>query len=329
MAGDDNDVLVGGADDDRIVGDRGNDSSAAAPATTHWSGATGTATTRWTARTGSIASRSTLDDADDVFNRHGRERQGPQFDRTNAPFTLDIGSSEVLELNTHGGDDTLTVAAGRGRPARRQRRRRLRRRQLRAAPRPTSSSAAWRQRARPAARARRGRRAGRQRPPEDPRRRADLGRGGAGTDSAQADAIDALDGIENADVPAPPAPPVPPAIDSKGTALRVVNKTITSKIKRGIYTARVRVECPAAEFGGCKGTLSLLTAKTVRIGGVRVQALLGAKNTTLKAGQRKTVAIKLPRGVGRFANRNRTLSSCARRASAGTRRATSRPAPRS
>ena len=36
--------------------------------------------------------------------------------------------------------------------------------------------------------------------------------------------------------------------------MRVVSKTITSKIKRGIYTANVRVECPATEPGGCKGS---------------------------------------------------------------------------
>ena len=84
----------------------------------------------------------------------------------------------------------------------------------------------------------------------------DLARGGAGTDSAVADAADVLAEIESADVP--------PAADTKATALRVISKRINSKLRRGIYTARVRVECPAVETGGCKGTLSLLTAKSLR-----------------------------------------------------------------
>ena len=45
--------------------------------------------------------------ADDVSSlkvENGRVR----YDRTNAPFNLIVGSSEVFELNTFGGKDTLT-----------------------------------------------------------------------------------------------------------------------------------------------------------------------------------------------------------------------------
>jgi hypothetical protein len=45
----------------------------------------------------------------------------------------------------------------------------------------------------------------------------------------------------------------------------------------------------------------------VRIGGVKLQALLGSKSYSLEAGQRKTLSIKLPKGVSRFA-RNRKLA---------------------
>ena len=46
--------------------------------------------------------------ADDVSSlkvENGRVR----YDRTNAPFNLSIGTSEVFELNTFGGKDTLTT----------------------------------------------------------------------------------------------------------------------------------------------------------------------------------------------------------------------------
>ncbi len=51
--------------------------------------------------------------------------------------------------------------------------------------------------------------------------------------------------------PIPPAPPGPVA-DTKGTAVTVLSRTITSKLKRGTYTARIRIECRAAEAGGCR-----------------------------------------------------------------------------
>ena len=35
-----------------------------------------------------------------------------RYDRVNAPFGLNIASSEVFELNTFGGNDTLAVSPG-------------------------------------------------------------------------------------------------------------------------------------------------------------------------------------------------------------------------
>ena len=64
--------------------------------------------------------------ADDVSTlkvENGRVR----YDRTNAPFNLSVGTSEVFELNTFGGNDTLTTVAEPADHARRRPRRRRRR----------------------------------------------------------------------------------------------------------------------------------------------------------------------------------------------------------
>ena len=131
---------------------------------------------------------------------------------------------------------------------------------------------------------------------------ADLARGGTGTDSAQADREDVLTDVENADVPA-----APPAADTQGTAARVLNKRITSKLKRGVYTAKIRVSCPASEAGGCNGVLVLQTARTVSLGGTRFHAVIASKRYTLAQGQTKTLKVKLPKGV-RALSRRGTLS---------------------
>ena len=51
------------------------------------------------------------------------------FDRVNlVPFSLDIGTTESLEVNGHGGDDTITGARRARRPDRARLRRRRRQR---------------------------------------------------------------------------------------------------------------------------------------------------------------------------------------------------------
>ena len=52
------------------------------------------------------------------------------YARTNAPFTLDVASSELFELNTFGGNDTLDHGPGARRADRRRRGRGLGRRPL-------------------------------------------------------------------------------------------------------------------------------------------------------------------------------------------------------
>jgi Ca2+-binding RTX toxin-like protein len=295
------DTLNSGAGGDRLVGNPGNDvmNAGSGDDTLVWNNGDGT--DDMNGEDGLDRIEDNLGAADDVSKVKvvgGKVR----YDRINAPFGLNIATSEVLELNTFGGNDSLDVEPGVG--------------ALIAIVADAGSGndrlnggdeadtffgglgddtlepgagfdAVDGQDGNDTLRVRDG--------------AGDLARGGAGTDNAQADAADVLADIESADVT--------PGPDTKGTALRVISKRITSKLKRGIYTAKVRVECPATEPGGCKGTLSLLTARSVRINGVKVPSvLLASKSYTLRPGQRKTLSLKLPKGVGRIANRNRTLS---------------------
>jgi Ca2+-binding RTX toxin-like protein len=292
------DTITTGDGPDRLIGDRGDDvlNGAAGDDTLVWNNGDGT--DQMNGGDGLDRIEDNLGAADDVSTVKvvgGKVR----YDRVNAPFGLDIASSEVLELNTFGGNDTLDVAPGVG--------------SLIAI---TADGGAGNDRLdggdeadtfsgglgndtlEPGAGADTvDGQAG-----DDTLRvrdgAGDLARGGPGTDSAQADAADVLSEVENADVP---APVVTPPADTRGTALQVISRTITSKLTRGAFTARVRVQCPTAEAGGCTGSLSLLTARPVRIGGVKVQALLGSKSYALKGGETRTLSIKLPKGVNRLA----------------------------
>ncbi|MGZ8633234.1 MAG: calcium-binding protein [Solirubrobacteraceae bacterium] len=300
QGGDGVDTLSGGAGDDRIVGNPGNDAM---------NGGAGDDTMVWNNGDGNDTMNGD-DGLDRIENNLGAAPDVSQisvvagkvhYARTNAPFTLDVATSEVFELNTFGGNDTLDVQPGVG-----------------ALIAITADAGSGDDRLNggdeadtfsgglgndtldPGA----GADSVDGQAGDDTLKvrdgAADFANGGIGTDSAVADVVDALAGVETADVPPPN-----PAADTKATAVRILSRNITSKLKRGTYTARVRIECPAAEAGGCKGTLALLTANKVRIGGVKVQALLGSKSYSLKAGQRRTLAIKLPKGVGRFANKRK------------------------
>ena len=293
------DITTGGATD-RIVGDRGNDilNAGGGDDTMVWGNGDGD--DQMNGQDGLDRIENNLGDAPDV-SQISVVAGKVHYARTNAPFTLDVATSEVFELNTFGGNDTLDVQPGVG-----------------ALIAITADAGSGDDRLNggdeadtffgglgndtlePGA----GADAVDGEAGDDTLKvrdgAPDFANGGVGTDSAVADVVDALAGVESADVPPPN-----PAADTKGTAVRILSRNITSKLKKGIYTARVRVECPAAEAGGCKGTLALLTANKVRIGGVKVQALLGSKSYSLKAGQRRTLAIKLPKGVGRFAKKRK------------------------
>jgi Ca2+-binding RTX toxin-like protein len=300
------DTLSGGAGADRIAGNQGNDTD---------NGGAGDDTLVW----------NNGDATDNLNGQDGLDRieanmsggspgdamtlkpagANVRFDRTNlVPFGLNIASSEVFELNGLGGDDTLTTAPGLGALI-----------SVVADGGPGNDAftggdesdtyfgglgddwldpgagigdAVDGQAGNDTLKVRDG--------------FADLARGGAGTDNATADREDVLVDVETADVP-----PAPPAADTTGTAARVTTKRVTSKLKKGVYTAKIRVSCPASEAGGCKGTLVLQTARTVSLGGTRFHAIVATKRYTLNRGQAKTLKVKLPKGV-RALSRRGTLS---------------------
>jgi hypothetical protein len=133
----------------------------------------------------------------------------------------------------------------------------------------------------------------------------DLVRGGAGKDSAQTDAItvDAIDGVETID-----ATPSPPAPDT--TALLPILGHITVVRSHGHLIARVPLSCPAAETSGCQTTVTLTTARTIRLGRVRAMLVLGSNSVSLRGGKRRTLSIPLAAGVATLARHGRFRPAC-------------------
>jgi Ca2+-binding RTX toxin-like protein len=300
--GDDNDTLTGGGNNDRLVGDRGADTM---------NGGDGEDTTVWNNGDGSdVMNGEAGVDRVEVNGANTNETftiapngARAKFDRTSAgAFSLDIGTAEALDLRALAGDDSFTASAGTG--------------ALLAV---TADGGAGNDtltgaeetdtflagsgndtitggngadlldgqdgddtiRARDA--------------------QGDLVRGGAGTDSAQTDqtSVDAVDGVESLDALAAAAPP--PAADTRATAATVRTRRANVTIRRGRASTRLSIACPAAEAGGCVGTVTLLSAKKVKIGSSRVIAVLGSARYSLRAGQRRTVTIALPKGVRKLA----------------------------
>jgi Ca2+-binding RTX toxin-like protein len=296
QGGDGVDTLNGGAGGDRILGNPGNDvmNGNGGDDVLVWNNGDGT--DDMNGEDGLDRIEDNLGAAADVSQLKvvgGKVR----YDRVNAPFGLNIASSEVFELNTFGGNDTLDVSpgvsaliavvadAGSGDD------------------RFTGSDGPETffggsgndaldggaglgdvldgQEGDDALSVRDG--------------APDLARGGIGTDSATADFADVLVDVENRDVSAGP--------DTRATAARVLTRRVTSRLRRGTYTARIRVECPAAEAGGCTGTLALATASKLNVRGVKVNVAVASKRFKLNAGQRRTLSVKLPKGVRALSRR--------------------------
>jgi Ca2+-binding RTX toxin-like protein len=142
----------------------------------------------------------------------------------------------------------------------------------------------------------------------------DLVRGGTGTDSAQTDAltVDAVDGVEAIDAtppppppppPTPPPPTPPPVTDTKALLPSLGHIAVVRS--HGHLVARVPLSCPAAETGGCRTTVTLTTARTVRLGRVRATVVLGSGGVSLRGGQRRTLSISLASGVAALARHSR------------------------
>jgi Ca2+-binding RTX toxin-like protein len=128
----------------------------------------------------------------------------------------------------------------------------------------------------------------------------DLVRGGVGTDSAQTDqvTVDAIDGVESLD-----ATPAPEPVDT--TALLPTVGKVAVIRSQGKLIARAPVSCPAAEAGGCRTSITLETAKAVKLGKVRAVLVFGSARVNLAPGQRMTVSVRVNRGVAGVAKRGK------------------------
>jgi Ca2+-binding RTX toxin-like protein len=297
--GDGNDKLAGAGGDDRVIGDRGTDALL---------GGDGNDALVWNNGDGSDVSNG--DAGFDVVEINGSPAAGDAFtvrpngaraaiDRTNlVPFTVDF-TAEALTVNGEGGDDQLTVApglpgllvtadGGSGNDSL------------------TGAEEADSLVGGAANDTLNGGGGGDLLDGQEGDDRlfardgqGDLVRGGTGNDSAQTDAltVDAVDRVETID--ATPAP----VSDSRALVPALGNIRVFRS--RGLRVARVPLSCPAAETGGCQTTVTLTTAKTIRVRRVRAALVLGSKSLTLRGGQRGTLSIRLATGVAALARRGK------------------------
>ncbi len=125
--------------------------------------------------------------------------------------------------------------------------------------------------------------------------------GGSGTDTAIADAqtVDAV----AADVETRrPAAIVTPAPHRAGAATLAK----TAKVKKGVAT--LKVSCPAGTTG-CTGSVTLLSTKTLKAGKLKAALVLGRKSYTLKAGETKSIKVKLASGTAKLAKKKKLAVS--------------------
>jgi Ca2+-binding RTX toxin-like protein len=296
--GEGNDTLNGGGGDDRIVGDRGNDTM---------NGGNGDDSLVW--NNGDNADVINGDAGSDDVEVNGSPTAGDtltvkrngariELDRTNlVPFALDIGSSETAHVNGLGGGDTVTVgdvgpysvtaAGGTGNDA-----------LTGASSSETLLGGSGNDTINPGG--------GLDVVTGDDGddhvnvrdNTVDLARGGTGNDSVTADsaALDILDGFETVDRPAvtPPADTATRPVTIKGGTVQVNTRN---------RTAAIKLSCPATSPGNCSGSLALLTAKRVKLGGVKTVLQLGSARYSIAPGASTKRKVKLPGGIRRLANR--------------------------
>ncbi len=121
VGSDGNDVLLGKGGNDRLFGGAGNDTLTGGSGDDQVSGDAGDDRMIWNPGEGTDLNEGGDGvDTVEVFGGNGAEQftETPngtrvRFDRVNpAPFSLDIGTSEVLFLHMNGGDDTFTGSNG-------------------------------------------------------------------------------------------------------------------------------------------------------------------------------------------------------------------------
>jgi Ca2+-binding RTX toxin-like protein len=262
VGGEGNDVLSGGGGDDRIVGDRGGDTmnGGAADDTLVWNNGDGNDVMN--GEDGVDRIEDNLGAGNDVSTlkvEGGRVR----YDRTSAgAFNLSVATAEVFELNTLGGDDSLTSTPG-----------------LPITVVADGGAGNDTLNVRDAV--------------------ASFVFGGSGTDTAIADAqtVDAVAAdVETVDRPAIVTPP----------AAGTVTLAKTAKVKKG--TATLKLSCPAGTTG-CNGSVTLLTTKSLKAGKLKAALVLGRKSYALKAGETKSIKVKLASGTANLAKKKKLTVS--------------------
>ncbi len=127
--------------------------------------------------------------------------------------------------------------------------------------------------------------------------------GGSGTDTATIDADDSV----AADVEAVDRPTVQPSPSPSPSPSAGVAKLVSAaKVKNGAVS--LKLSCPAGT-SGCQGSASLLTAKAFKLGRVKAQLSLGRAAYSLKAGETKTIKLKLASGTARLATKKKLAAT--------------------
>ena len=131
----------------------------------------------------------------------------------------------------------------------------------------------------------------------------------AGNDSVVADRadLDSVAGFETLErTPDATAPPVvtPPPVDTSTRPLTIRGGTV--KVSK--HAATIRVSCPAISPGNCTGSLTLRTARTVRIARHKLALRLGRVHYDLAPGSSSLLRVKLAARTRRLADRKGRLN---------------------
>ena len=288
LGGEGVDQLAGGAGDDRVVGNRGNDAMAGGDGddTLVWNNGDGSDTADGGGGSDTVEVNGAAV-AGDVFVVSAAAGGRSRFERTNlGPFAIDL-EAEALEVNGLGGGDSLTVTAaatlaveanggngddtlsgGDGEDT------------LRGGSGVDTLTGGGGQDTLDggagddiiAARDGIG----------------DLVRCGLGSDRATLDAaaVDQWSACEALDQSPPAGPLTPPrqgAIQLRAARVTLANNRVS-----------IPVRCPAVATAGCKGEITLETARALRLGPVRVSVRLGSAGYNLRAGANGSVRVRLP-----------------------------------
>ena len=281
------DTLNGGAGGDRILGNPGNDimNGNAGDDTLVWNNGDGN--DQMNGDDGLDRIENNLGAADDVSQLNvvdGKVR----YARVNAPFTLDVATSEVFELNTFGGNDTLDGPRPRRADRRRGRRRLGNDRFTGGDESDTFFGGLGDDTLDPGAGAA-TRSTGRTATTLNVRDNAPTSPVAAPAGPAEADPADVLVDVETRDVAPGPTRRAPPRACSTAGSPRSSRRASTPR-RSG---SSARPPRPAA----AQGTLVLQTAPQVRRRH-EVQRRRGRlKRYTLDAAESKTLKVKLPKGV--------------------------------